>query len=105
MGRIALKVSVELVIALRKKLGSLGWRAIIKSASKTLGSAAVMGVAVWITALILIPADGAAFIQMLGGLLACVVTGLVVFGMCSYGFKSPELANMLAEIKIGLNRK
>lgn len=94
-----------LVYALRKKLGSLGWRGIAQSALKTLGSAAVMGAAVWVAARVLIPADGAAFITLLAGLLACVVAGLAVFGICSYGIKSPEFASMLAEIKMGINRK
>jgi putative peptidoglycan lipid II flippase len=94
-----------LVIALRKKLGSLGWRRITQSALKTLGSATVMGAAVWLAAQVLLPDEGAAFTQLLAGLLACVVCGIVVFGVCSYGSKSPEFANMLAEIKIGLSRK
>ncbi|MGD9285841.1 MAG: murein biosynthesis integral membrane protein MurJ, partial [Desulfobacterales bacterium] len=94
-----------LVIALRKKLGSLGWRRITQSALKTLGSATVMGAAVWLAAQVLLPDEGAAFTQLLAGLLACVVCGIVVFGVCSYGSKSPEFANMLAEIKIGLTKK
>ena len=94
-----------LVVALRKKLGSLGWRGIAQSALKTLGSAAIMGAAVWIAARALIPTDGAAFIELLVGLLACMFAGLVVFGICSFGIKSPEFASMLSEIKIGINRK
>ena len=94
-----------LVLALRKKLGSLGWWRITQSTLKTLGSAAVMGASVWLAAKFFLPAEGAAFIQLLAGLLACVVCGIVVFGVCSYGSKSPEFANMLAEIKIGLSRK
>jgi putative peptidoglycan lipid II flippase len=94
-----------LVIALRNKLGSLGWRGIAQSAIKTLGCAAIMGAAVWVATQVFIPADGAVFIELLAGLLACVVAGLAVFGICSYGIKSPEFASMLAEIKMGINRK
>ena len=94
-----------LVVALRKRLGSLGWRSIVRSGLKTLGSAALMGSAVWAAAQVVIPANGASFIELLGGVLVCVFGGLAVFGACSYGFKSPEFASMLAEIRQGLNRK
>ena len=94
-----------LVLALRKKLGSLGWRGIAQSALKTLGSAVVMGATVWVAAKILIPAQGAPFIALLAGVMACVVAGLAVFGGCSYGIKSPEMDNMLAEIKMSVRTK
>ncbi len=94
-----------LVYMLRKKLGALGWRRIAKSALRTMGSAAVMGVAVWFVAWILIPAEESAFIDLFGGVLICVIVGLAVFSACSYGSKSPELENLLAEIKMGVNRK
>ena len=94
-----------LVLALRKKLGALGWRGIAQSALKTLGSAVVMGAAVWVAAKVLIPAQGTSFSTLLAGVITCVVTGLAIFAVCSYGTKSPELGNMLAEIKTGIKRK
>ncbi len=94
-----------LVYMLRKKLGALGWRRIAQSAFRTLGSAAAMGAAVWVVAWIFFPAEGSSFSELLAGVLVCVIVGLAVFGACSYGIKSPELENMLAEIKMGLNRK
>jgi putative peptidoglycan lipid II flippase len=94
-----------LVLALRKKLGSLGWRGIAQSALKTLGSAVVMGATVWVAAKVLIPAQGAPFMALLAGVMACVAAGLVVFGGCSYGIKSPEMDHMLAEIKMSVRTK
>jgi putative peptidoglycan lipid II flippase len=94
-----------LVLALRKKLGSLGWRGIARSALQTLGSAVVMGVTVWVAAKAFIPPQGASFITLLAGVMACVVAGLAIFVVCSVGLKSPEMGHMLAEIKTGIKRK
>ncbi len=94
-----------LVFALRKKLGSLGWRGIAQSALKTLVSAAVMGTAVWVAAQFLIPDQGTSFIALFAGVMACVAAGVAIFVVCSYGIKSTELGNMLAEIKMGIKRK
>jgi putative peptidoglycan lipid II flippase len=94
-----------LVLALRKKLGSLGWRGIAQSALKTSGSALVMGATVWVAAKVLIPAQGASFIALLSGVMACVAAGLAIFAGISYGIKSPEMGHMLAEIKTGIKRK
>jgi hypothetical protein len=90
---------------LRKKLGSLGWRGIARSALQTLGSAVVMGVTVWVAAKAFIPPQGASFITLLAGVMACVVAGLAIFVGCSVGLKSPEMGHMLAEIKTGIKRK
>jgi putative peptidoglycan lipid II flippase len=94
-----------LVLALRKKLGALGWRGIAHSALKTMGSAVVMSAVVWVAAKILIPAQGASFLALVAGVMACVAAGLAIFWGCSYGVRSPELGTMLAEIKKSINRK
>ena len=94
-----------LVLALRKKLGSLGWRGIAQSALKTLGSALAMGATVWVAAKVLIPAQGASFIALLSGVMVSVAAGLAIFAGISYGIKSPEMGHMLAEIKTGIKRK
>lgn len=94
-----------LVLALRKKLGALGWRGIAQSALKTMGSAVVMGAVVWVAAKVLIPAQGASFLALVAGVMACVAAGLAIFWGCSYGVKSPELGTMLAEIKKSIKRK
>ena len=94
-----------LVHALRKKLGSLGLRHIAQSAARTLSSAAIMGMVVWAVARLLIPADGGTFTEQVVGLVACVISGLIVFGVCSYIIKSPEFAFAAAEVKKGIGAK
>jgi len=88
-----------LVYALRKRLGSLGWRRIARSTCKTLGSAAIMGAVVWFAAGRLIPAEEGTIGERVAGLLACVVIGLAVFGASAYAIKIPEFANLIAEVK------
>jgi putative peptidoglycan lipid II flippase len=94
-----------LVHALRKKLGSLGWRRIAQSAVTSLGSAAIMGTVVWAVAQRLIPTEGGTFTQRVVGVVVCVIIGLIVFGTCSYIFKSPEFAFAVDEIKKGIGAK
>ena len=94
-----------LVHALRRKLGSLGWRRIAQSACKTLGSAAFMGTVVWAVARRFIPTEGGTFTELVTGLVACVMIGLIVFGVCSYIIKSPEFTNVVAEVKKGIGKK
>jgi len=94
-----------LVYALRRKLGSLGWRRIAQSACKTLGNAAIMGAVVWTVARLLIETEGGRFTGQLAAIVACVMIGLVVFGVCSYVTRSPEFANVVAEIKKGIGKK
>jgi putative peptidoglycan lipid II flippase len=94
-----------LVYALRRKLGSLGWRRIAQSACKTLGNAAIMGAVVWTVAQVLIETERGGFTGQLAAIAVCVVIGLVVFGVCSYLTRSPEFANVVAEVKRGIGKK
>jgi len=94
-----------LVHALRKRLGALGWRSIAQSACKTLGSAAIMGAAVWAAARRLIPTEGGTISQQVAGLLVCVGVGLVVFAASAHAVKIPEFANLIAEVKKETGKK
>ena len=94
-----------LVHALRSKLGSLGWRSIMRSAYRTLLSAGFMGIVVWGAVFVFIPPEGGQVMELLLGLIGCILTGLIIFGTCSYLIKSPELLNVVAEVKKGLNKK
>jgi putative peptidoglycan lipid II flippase len=94
-----------LVIALRRKLGSLGWRRIAKSACKTFGNAAIMGAVVWTVARLLIGTEKSAFSGQLAAVAVCVMIGVVVFGACSYLTRSPEFTNVVAEVKKGIEKK
>jgi putative peptidoglycan lipid II flippase len=90
-----------LVFELRRKLGSLGWQSICKSAIRTMVVSAIMGAVVWGAARILIPAPGAKTFLLFLGLSGCVMTGLIVFASLSYFLKSPELISIVAELKKG----
>jgi putative peptidoglycan lipid II flippase len=94
-----------LVYALRRKLGSLGWRRIALSACKTMGSAAVMGAVVWMVARLLIETEGSAFSERILAVTVCVMIGLTVFGVCAYLTRSPEFTNMVVEVKKGIGKK
>jgi putative peptidoglycan lipid II flippase len=94
-----------LTYALRRKLGSLGWRCIAQSAFKTMGSAAIMGAVVWMVSRLLIETEGTAFSERFVAVAVCVMIGLTVFGVCSYLTRSPEFANMVVEVKKGIGKK
>ena len=94
-----------LVHALHSKLGSLGWRNIIQSACKTLLSTGFMGIAVWGAVFVFIPPEGGDVLDLLLGLIGSILTGLIIFGTCSYLIKSPELLSVIAEVKKGLSKK
>jgi putative peptidoglycan lipid II flippase len=94
-----------LVHALRSKLGSLGWRSIMRSAYRTLLSAGFMGVVVWGGVFVFIPPEGGEVMDLLPGLIGCILTGLIIYGTCSYLMKSPELLSVVAEVKKGLSKK
>lgn len=94
-----------LVHALRCKLGSLGWRSIFQSACRTLASAGVMGIFVWIVANFLILPEGGTAIQQLLRLIGNIFIGLIIFGICSFLIKSPELQSVVAEVKRGISKK
>jgi putative peptidoglycan lipid II flippase len=111
-GGLALATSIAsvlnlglLVHALRKKLGALGWRHIAQSVARTLGSSAIMGIVVWAVARLLIPTEGGSLTEHVVGLFACVIIGLIVFGVCSYIIKSPEFEFAVAEVKKGIGAK
>jgi putative peptidoglycan lipid II flippase len=94
-----------LVYALRRKLGSLGWRYIAQSAIKTMGNAAIMGAVIWTARRFLIETEGDALTGRIVELAVCVMIGLIVFGFCSYLSRSPEFANMVFEVKKGIGKK
>jgi hypothetical protein len=77
----------------------LEWKGILNSAGKTMVSAAIMGVIVWAASRVLIPAEGGTFSGLLTGVVGCLIIGLVVFGVCCYLIKSPELIRGFAEAR------
>lgn len=94
-----------LVYALRSKLGSLGWRSILQSACRTLLSAGVMGIFVWVVANVIVLPEGGTAMQHLLGLIGSIFVGLIVFGICSFLTRSPELLSVVTEVKRGISKK
>ncbi len=79
-----------LTVALRKKLGALGWRGIAYSLIKSGACAAVMGAGVWMLSHWLLSAT-AKGIALLPGLIGCIVAGAIIFGFLASVLKIPEL--------------
>jgi putative peptidoglycan lipid II flippase len=88
-----------LLYALHVKLGSMEWRGILNSVGRTMVSAAIMGAVVWAAARVLIPDQGSRFSELLAGLMGCLIIGVIVFGVCCYFIKSPELINGFVEAR------
>lgn len=80
-----------LIMALRKKLGALGWRKVAVSVARSGLCAILMGCCVWAAALRLPPsAEGGGF-RLLAGLILCIVVGIAVYSGLACLFKAPEL--------------
>lgn len=85
-----------LVLALRRYLGTLGWRFIFGSACASAFCAAVMGALVWWLSVTLMPPDTPlASINLLIGLLICIMVGVVVYSLMAYLLRLPELKTLL----------
>jgi len=96
---------VLLIRALKLKLGSLGWAGIVKSVGLTSLSSLIMGVVVWLVAIIIIPENNEMGLHLLFGVMGSITCGLCIYGLVSYLMKSPELTGVLAEIKKGVLKK
>ncbi len=82
---------VLLTMALRKKLGTLGWRHIALSVAKSGLCALLMGLSVWALAQRIIPPAGTNWLGLLTGLVACIAAGIMVFVSLAFVFRVPEL--------------
>jgi putative peptidoglycan lipid II flippase len=78
-------------MALRKRMGSLGWRRIVRSAAYSCLCTAVMGVFVWFLARWLIPTEGTGTMGLLIDLAICMTAGVTVFIVAATAVKAPEL--------------
>jgi putative peptidoglycan lipid II flippase len=82
---------VLLTLALRRKLGALGWRHLTLSAARSAICAALMGICVWALALALLPSADLSWVRLLIGLTVCIGFGAFAFGGFAFAFKAPEL--------------
>jgi putative peptidoglycan lipid II flippase len=92
-----------LILVLRRRLGALGWRRIARSTAGSAGCAALMGLGIWwLSGAMLPPIADAGVIQLLIGLLVCIMVGVALFGALAYMFRLPEL-NLLLNMAIKRN--
>jgi len=84
-----------LVWALRRRLGSLGWRRLAWSAGKSAGCALLMGLAVWLLSLWRLHAPETSGLSLAGHLSLCIGVGIVVYGALAWICRLPELNDVL----------
>ena len=80
-----------LMRALNKKLGPLKLSGIAESVCKNVICSVIMGVAVWTVALYIIPSGNESLAGLITGLIGSILTGLVIYGVFSMIFKTPEI--------------
>ena len=82
---------VMLSVALRKKMGALGWRKIARSVGKSGLCSVLMGLCVWCLAQWLIPVAGASRHVLIFDVGICMLAGAIVFIVLAMVFRAPEL--------------
>ena len=88
-----------LVIELRRKLGSLGWKKILISSLKSFTCSVIMSIVViWIIQYI-IPNNPVGLSALLPGLSAGITAGIIIYVILSVIFKSHELNDVLDIVK------
>jgi putative peptidoglycan lipid II flippase len=87
-----------LTLALRRRLGALGWRAISRSVLRSALSALVMGVCIWAMARWLMPAQVASNWGRLGVVSICIATGVVIYMGSALIGGVPELRFLMNRI-------
>ncbi len=94
-----------LLVILKRKLGSLGWRSISVSACKTTLSSIIMGAIVWYVSIHLISAQESTLTELLSGIAVSVTMGATVFGLAAFFLKSRELASVFEIVKQRYKKK
>ncbi len=104
-GGLALALSISSIFnlvlltrSLRIKLGKLGFKEIVRSASKTLICAVLMGIIVKGVSVYIIPVESGTFTGLLSGLAVSILAGLGTYGLLAFVFRSPELYDVMAVI-------
>ena len=109
-GGLALATSLASILnlglllgALRRRLGWLKGREILRSTVKTGVCSLVMGAIVWVMGVYLIPGNGGAS-RLLITLTGTILTGVALYAVMAFLFKSRELGALWATIKQVLNK-
>jgi len=87
-----------LVKALRKRVGLIDWQEILLSVRKTLLCSAVMGLAVFAAAGILIPQGQASFLKLLCSVSGTILVGIGFYAGCAILVKCSEVSALVKMI-------
>ena len=90
---------VLLICVLRKRLGVTNWRPIVISGIKTVASSVIMGVGVHIMAYYTISSPTAPFTQLLAGLSASIICGLILYAGLSQLMRNSELQTVISIVR------
>ncbi|NNF99763.1 MAG: murein biosynthesis integral membrane protein MurJ [Desulfobacteraceae bacterium] len=90
-----------LLYMLRRKMGQMGWRAIIASLLKTLLSASAMGVMVYLIVRLIFPDGFHDRLRLMIGLPVCILSGMAGYAFICYLMRSPELKTVMALTRRG----
>jgi putative peptidoglycan lipid II flippase len=96
---------ILLVRALKTRLGGLAWGGVSVSACKTLLSSAIMGCSVYAADRLVLPSGNHSVVGLLIGIIISVLTGMLIYGFCSYLFRSPELGTIIDMARKGIKRR
>jgi len=94
-----------LLLAMRRKVGAMGLRAICLSMGRTVLCAGVMSAVIWSAGRWVLPLSGKNFSVLFIGLIASIVAGIAAYGVLSYLLKSPELETLRHMVVKGVNRQ
>jgi putative peptidoglycan lipid II flippase len=95
---------VLLIQALKRRLGRIGGHGILESVIKSMASATVMGGVIGLVAMYGAPKYTGSTWHLVVWVLGSVVVGLVLYGVCSFVFRSPELRAMADIVKRNLRK-
>ena len=96
---------VLLLVALRNRLGVLGWRSLAMSVCRSMFCSVVMGFAVSRAAVLMLADKNPALPGLILGVTGSIAVGIGIYGLISYLLKSPELGRVLAEAGRGMGKK
>jgi putative peptidoglycan lipid II flippase len=96
---------VLLIRALRIRLGGLRWGGVAVSACKTLLSSAIMGMGVWWAAGLVLPPGNTSTPGLLLGIIGSILAGILLYGLCAYFVRSPELETFIRIARKGILRR
>ncbi len=94
-----------LIYALRKRLGRIGARGIIRSVLRSTASSVLMGGAIWLVGLWALPKCSHSTWCLLAWVSGSVGIGIILYSVCAYLFGSQELGAVANMVGASLRRK